>query len=587
MRGLALANHGPLVKTALRWLGALSVLTLLACQPAGQTPRSPSSGGATPGDQAVAPAQPVAKKTLVIGGGRDHLSESDFGENFSDAEISDLLGAGLFRKNALTFAADPWMVEESPSIEKGTWTVNPDGTMVTRYRLRPNVKWHDGTPLTTQDWLFGWELTKDPKMAHGNPEVGRAISRMEAPDDRTLVFYWNQPFNRADAIMRSRLGAHPRHILEEAYRSGETTRIMESPQWTTQFVGSGPYKIVRWDISQEIEMEAFNDYFLGRPKIDRIIWKHIFDVNTMLSNVLSNGVDAALRQAFTVDTGLVAKDQWEARGEGQVIFTGVNLDWVALNTLNPWLRDIRLRRAMLHAINRDDISENLSRGYEPVAHMPLSPKRPQFDRAQAVVTRYPYDPTRAQALMTEAGWNRGPDGVLVNSQGERLVIDGRTGTQEFQVQLQSAVIDYWKRIGVEVQINNLTARQESSEEYRGRFSGAKWAWQSFAVELYRRFYGNDNIPTAEKRWVGNNEARWDDSQKESILIEMDQTFDNRRRDDLVVEFNRLYSEQLPHLPLKYQAEVMSVRKGIMNLHPRNELGGENTRTWNAEQWDMQ
>ena len=72
---------------------------------------------------------------------------------------------------------------------------------------------------------------------------------------------------------------------------------MENPQWTTQFIGSGPYKSVRWDISQEIEMEAFNDYFLGRPKIDRIIWKHIFDVNTMLSNVLSNGVDAALRQA--------------------------------------------------------------------------------------------------------------------------------------------------------------------------------------------------------------------------------------------------------------------------------------------------
>ena len=54
------------------------------------------------------------------------------------------------------------MVEEAPSIEKGTLTVNPDGTMVTRYRLRPDVKWHDGTPLTTQDWLFGWELTRDP-----------------------------------------------------------------------------------------------------------------------------------------------------------------------------------------------------------------------------------------------------------------------------------------------------------------------------------------------------------------------------------------------------------------------------------------
>ena len=107
-----------------------------------------------------------------------------------------------------------------------------------------------------------------------------------------------------------------------------------------------------------------------------------------------------------------------------------------------------------------------------------------------------------------------------------------------------------------------------------------------SVELWVRFYGTDNIPTAGKRWIGNNEARWDDPAKEAVLTELNQTLDPRRKDDLVVEFARLFADQLPHLPLKYQAEVQSVRKGIVNLYPRSELGGENTRTWNAEQWDL-
>jgi peptide/nickel transport system substrate-binding protein len=564
------------------WIALTAVLTIAACAPARQ---QTTSGGS---DQTVQSSALAAQgpKTLIIAGGRDHATESDFGKGISDAEISDLLGAGLFRKNALTFSADPWLAEESPSVERGTWIVNPDGTMVTRYRLRPNTKWHDGTPLTTQDFVLGWEMIRDPKLAHGDASVANAISSIETPDDRTLVLHWSQTFNRADAIMRSRLAPQPRHIVEPLYRTLDAEQLIAHPVWTTQLVSSGPFKVTRWQQGEEMELQAFDDYFLGRPKIDRIIWRFIFDLNTMLSNVLANNVDAALRQAFTLDTGLVAKEQWEARGEGTISFTPVTMDWVNLSPLNPWLTDIRVRRAMLHAIDRQAMVETVSHGLETVAPFPLAPKRPQYERALASATKYDYDLNRARQLMAEAGWTPGPDGILVNGRGERFSIDARTGTQQSEEQLQTVVVDYWKRLGVESQINNLSSRQQDAEEFRGRWNGAKWSWQSMSVELWVRFYGTDNIPTAEKRWIGNNEARWDDPAKEAVLTELNQTLDPRRKDDLVVEFARLFADQLPHLPLKYQAEVQSVRKGIVNLYPRSELGGENTRTWNAEQWDL-
>jgi peptide/nickel transport system substrate-binding protein len=361
--------------------------------------------------------------------------------------------------------------------------------------------------------------------------------------------------------------------------------LLNHPHWTSKYIGTGPFKVVDWQQGQELVLEAFDDYFLGRPNIDRIRWRFIFDTNTMLTNVLANNVDAALRQAFTLDTGIVAKEQWEQRGEGTVLFTGVNMDWVGLNPLNPWLTDIRVRRALLHAIDRQALVTNLSRGLEEVAYFPLSPKRPQYARALSAATRYDFDPAKSKQLLAEAGWSPGPDGILVNAKGERFVIDGRSGTQQFETQLQATVVDYWKRVGVEVGVNNMSARQEQSEENRGRYPGAKWGWQSFAVELWTRFYGSQNVPTAENRWLGNNESRWADVDKDRALAELDSTLDPQRRDDMVVEFCKLFSEQLPYLPLKYQAEVMSVRKNIKNLYARPELGGENTRTWNAEQWE--
>ena len=561
----------------------LVLLVLGACQPASPAPRAPAGADSEP--VAAAPSAPRAPKTIVIGGGRQHTDMGAFG--VSDYEIRNLVDGELVRKNAQTFTAEPWLAEERPSIDKGTWVVHPDGTMTTRWTMRPNIKWHDGTPFSTQDFILGWDVIRDTRIPFGDRSVAQNISRIETPDDRTLILHWSKSFNRADQLYGTKLRAFPRHILEDVYRSGNLEAFSNHPWWTSGFISTGPFKVTRWEQNVELDMTAFDDYFLGRPKVDRVIWRFIPDINAMLSNVLSDNVDAALRQAFTLDTGLVAKQQWADQGKGTVHFTPVNMDRVGLTPTNPWLRDIRVRQAFIHAINRQEIVETISHGLESVAHIPLSPNRPQFPQAVAAATKYDYDPARAQALLAEAGWTRGPDGILVNAQGERFVIDGRSGTQEFEVQLQSATIDNWRRVGVSVDVHNLTAREEASEEYRGRYSGAKWGWGSFSVEQWRFFYGTENIPTAENRWIGSNDSRWDDPRKQAILDEMDQTLDPARFDQALVDFARVFSEQLPLLPLKLQAEVMSVRKGVQNIFPRPELGGENTRTWNAEQWDIQ
>lgn len=546
-------------------------------------------GPSAPSTVDTAGTQPRVRKSIVVAQGRQIDSLGQFGE--TDNESKDMVHAGLIRRNAGTFQEEPWLAEELPSIERGTWKINPDGAMETVYKLRPGIKWVDGTAFHPQDFVFGREVNLDPKVPYRNRRIPQYMDRFDTPDDRTLIIHWNQTYRLANKVFRSELFALPRHLLEPIYReaqtSGDYTRFENNPYWSREYVGTGPYRVTGFEPGVILELEAYEGYFLGRPKIDAITFKLIPDPNVMLTNVLAGELDVTLRSALTFEGGIVAKQQWEARGDGQVHFVPVNWNWVNLSGLNPWFDDLRVRRAFLHAINRQEIVDTLFHGVEPVIHGPMSPRRPQAPRADQVVMKYDFSLARAQALLEEAGWRRGSDGVLVNGRGERLAIEGRGGSSGDEAKLQAATISYWNTIGVETTVNNLDSRVANTEEYRNRWPGANWGSHNVVIEDWSDRFANAALPTENNRWVGNNVSRWSTPEKEAVLQELERALDPRRWEDLTVEFVRLFSLELPHLPLKGSSEVTTVRRGISNVQTRIESGGENSRAWNVHEWEKQ
>jgi peptide/nickel transport system substrate-binding protein len=461
----------------------------------------------------------------------------------------------------------------------------PDGRLQTRYTLKPGVVWQDGTPLSMHDFILGYQVQAEPTFPQRSSRTGGLVASIEAPDDRTLLITWSSPTRLALRAFTNTFWAMPRHIVGPLYRPGDLDALVNSLYWTRDFVGTGAFKVQQWVEGSHVEFVANDRYVLGRPKIDTITWRLITDTNTGLASVLADDLDVTLANLLEFEAALVAKEQWEARGRGTVLMTPANWRWLNLMPTSPLLADLPVRRAMLHAIDRQAMSNDLFQGQQAVAHIWVSPRRPQYSRVEAAITKYDYQPERATQLLEEAGWRRGSDGVLVNGRGERFVIDGRVAGAGELLRVQQVTVDYWKRVGIQTDINNVSPELDVSPAYRNQWTGAYWGSINLVLEDLRNSLHSALMPRTENRFAGSNRGRWNNSRADQLLDEMQSTLDDALWDRDLVELAQLWTAELPHLPLYYINEVVTYGKGITGIGPRSETGSDNAVTWNIHEWD--
>jgi peptide/nickel transport system substrate-binding protein len=529
-------------------------------------------------------AQP-ARKRIVIHGERQVTSLGY--HNRRETEHVSMVDAGLATQNPVTLERLPVLAEELPSVKKGTWKIDTQKkTMVTVYKLRPGIKWHDGKPYTSKDFEFGWQIARHPEFPMPDRLVPELIAKIETPDDRTIVIHWNDLYNEAYAIQYTHVRAFPRHLLQDAFAAGDMKAFANLPFWNKNFIGAGPYRVLEWDAGTRMELEAFRDFPLGRPKIERITYKTVEDSNTNLAAVLAGEVDLCMRSTISFDGAMILRDQWEKAGKGKVHISPASWTWLNLSRDNPWFSDVKVRRALLHAIDRDAMVQNLFRGEKVVSDLPLSRVRKSYKKALAAAPIYKYDPERAKKLLADAGWKPGADGVLANPNGERMEVEFRvTAERRDHEQAQAIISDYWKKIGVRTHIKNLPNRLLNAAENRNRWPGAFIGSHNVTVEEWQERFHTKNIPSAENRFALENVSGWNDPRKDAILDELNSIVTPARSEQLQLEFVKMFGEALPHLPLYYSPEILVAKKGLTGITPRQESGGQNSSSWNTYQWD--
>ncbi len=482
------------------------------------------------------------------------------------------------------------IMESIPNLQDGSWRLLGDGKMRVIWKLRPGVKWSDGQDVTASDFVFSWELVKDPEVGAGssfNCGFGPAVERVEALDTRTIAVTWRQLYPFANTCV-SDGGLVPRHKLEAEYRANpakfkETAYGREA----AATIGTGPFVLRSWTRGSEMVFEANRNYWRGRPALDRVVIRFFSDANTMVASLVAGAIDVIPSGFVGLSFGQAMQVQElikQGRARGIKVELGPSLLFESLtpNLENPILKDKKVRQALAHASNREGISRALYHGQQVVTHSPVPTNHPAFDRG---IKRYPFDIERAKALLEEAGWKPGPDGIRRNARGDRLSIvvtttAGNTDREREQQILQES----WRQAGIELVIENFPSRVVfGSMVYQRKYKGFilqsnGFSRPDFTFEKYISAYIK---PEGE---FSQNFTAWHNAEVDKLAAEYGRELDPEKRKALVVRFQRIWAEEVPEISLYWFAAATAYKEGLQNYKQIGLAAYPEPVTWNIHEW---
>ena len=565
-------------RSAALTLVALGVLLVSACAP---SPAATTQRGTAPGATAPEPTRP--RGTLKVAWQREPETLSPkFLSGSGAGEYTWTFNSSLAIRD-LSYTPHPMIARELPTQANGDWVVNPDGTMVTTYRLRENARWHDGAPITARDFAFAYQVYTDDGMPVGVRAPELHMSSVEARDPTTLVINWREPYIGANALGYRMLHPLPSHLLEEKYRTNRAG-FASGEEWTHGYVGSGPFKVERWDPGTRIVARAHTEFFLGAPKIDTLEIRFIGDTNAILANLLAGEVDMINSPSVSATEAVIARDQWAARGEGYLRTWFTRLAFVDFQhrEVPNWQRaigDVRVRQALMHALDRQAITDTMNLGLAPSADAYIAPADPSFPDVDRAVIKYAYDPNRATTLFAEAGWRRaGASDALANQAGQALDLEV-WGDSE---QETAIVADFWKTQGVNSTPFRIPNARRNDQEFRNHFPATQIGSNTISQEEIHVV--SDKLPRAELNWLGSNRGSFVDAEVDRLYRIIRTSFDENDRKQAVVSVHRRISELVAYGPLFYIVELVLAKNKVRG--PSGTAGPQTGITWNVWEWEV-
>ena len=561
------------------WPALLSLFTVLFVSACGGCQKKTSD---TEGAQGK--AHTGHKKTIAIGISQE--PDSLFMPYKEMMASEEVVRAGMY---TLTYFDEnwrimPWAAKEIPSKENGLLEIfkeNGVEKMRTTWHIKEEFKWPDGTPLTADDFIFTHKLYIDPNQEIIDRSTDEKIEKMESqgPDKRTLVVTWKEPYAYFHNYRQHE--AVPRHLVEPLYNQApdqlKKSRFGQAPAL------AGAYTIKEWVPGSHIVAEK-NPHAKGflAGHFDEIIWRIIPETNTLESNLVSGEIDAISPTGMTLDQAM----QFEKRHKDQFDFyytEGLVWEHIDFNLENEILKDKRVRKALAYGSDREDIAKQLFLGRQPMAHGTEPPKSPYHN---ANIQKYPFDQAMAKRLLDEAGWilPEGKDIREKNGKPLKLTIMTTSGVK-IRERVEQLLQSQWREIGIDVQIKNEPAKVFFGETMRkNKFEHmAMYAWLKDPLKVSDTLWRCDLIPSEKNNYQGQNYPRFCNKKVDEMMIMAARTLDENKRHQIGQDFEAIFAEELPSLPLYFRVEVSVTKKGLKNWKPTGML---QPVSWNAQQWSF-
>ncbi|MBY6276870.1 MAG: ABC transporter substrate-binding protein, partial [Symbiobacterium thermophilum] len=522
-------------------------------QGGGQTDTTPSTqdGGST----TPAPQQPAAQeKVLVWGRGGDSVSLDPI--QVTDGEslkVTHQIYEGL-----LDYA--PGSTEVVPVLAT-EWEASPDGLEWT-FKLRQGVKFHDGTDFNAEAVKINfdrWRNTSDPlhvggefpyySYMFGGFDEASNIQDVIVVDDYTVKF-----------VLKNIQASFLQDIAMVPFAIASPKALQENPERLKDHpVGTGPFRFVSWTKGDRIVLEANPDYWGGKPAIDRLIYRSIPDNNARLVALQAGELDVmdGVEPAFLPTI--------QATGQFDIIERPpMNIGYLAFNTQKPPFDNVLIRRAINHAINKEELNTAFYGGMGIPA---VSPLPPSVWGHNPNVPKYEYDPEKAKELLAQAGY--GPDNPLKTELWAMPVPRPYMPQPE---RIGVAIQNYLREVGIEAEIVTYEWGTYLEKTGMGEHTMALLGWTGDNGDPDNFLYvllDKDNAVTPD----AGNIAFYVNDEVHDLLIRARQTTDQAERTRLYEEAQVKIMEDAPWVPLMHTRVPIAVRKGITGYVP-NPTGSE-------------
>jgi len=518
---LAATTRRELLKRAAAAGIAVPVLSGAVAAPGRARAQTPEAAGQPGGTMVLLGHQEIAS-----------LSPDDDGPSVHFVIVTQIHNGLLEMDHTFTF---------NPVLASALPEVSADGLTYT-FTLVDGVLFHDGTPFTSADVKYTYEWYMNPENAAVKANNFASIASVEAPDPLTAIVTLTEP-NAAFYPQVATTG-----IVPAAYH-GE----IGEDEYKGKPVGTGPFKLREWRAAEFTEIEAFDGHFRGRPYLD-VVRLNVVPEASVRAIALETG------DADTTVWPLVTEDSLRLQEDPNItmyVTSGIAVNHFPLNNSSPKLSDKRVRQAMLHAIDRQAVIDDIFSGAATIATANLSPALEAYYNPEVV--EYPYDPERAAALLDEAGWVMGDDNVRAKD-GERLsfVCTTITGDQARRPEAELAQ-QYFAEVGIEMEIEEAPVATILEQLRSGEMEASLFNW------TYGGDQGDPDASTTLRSDGTNNFSRFNNPRVDELLDQGLREIDPAARAGIYQEIQQIVADEVPFLYMMYWDIFTPFRTRVQGL----------------------
>lgn len=432
-----------------------------------------------------------------------------------------------------------------------SWTVSPDGRQYT-FKLRQGVKWHDGQPFSAHDVKFTWEVIAHPEnktsgqlftffdRIEGAVEfrAGKAseVAGIRTVDDHTLEVRLSEP----SAIFLT-IGSNqyivPRHVLKDV----PVGKMLEH-SYARMPIGTGPFAVEGWKAGDSIVGKAFEDHFAGRPYLDRVVYRLMpgADQNTLISALKSGELNAVSgNTGISLDTYDLLQGDPSVRA---ILKPGQNNQYIEFNLKKPLFADLRVRKALSYALDRQAIAEAVWKGRAEIVNSVFASK--EWWPTKQDTTLFDNDPAQARRLLDEAGWQVGADGIREKA-GQKLRFTMYSIFNDWPLVVQQQ----WRAVGVDMQHEFLDFATMNAQYYSTK------AFDAVGLQIINTLYTDPHYPLPGYFHSKLNRNGYNNPKSDELLARAAGASSQEERKQIYYEWQEVIAQDVPHLWLGTPAQA--------------------------------